>query len=101
MLSGDEEEVKGQIDAMSPTDYENWVKLHSLLERCADVVRDIVLETPANIGGGLGDILRLGKVANRIRKLDAETQHYFIKLMMMSISEFLDEWLESDILKSF
>jgi len=100
LLSGDEEEVKGQIDAMSPTDYENWVKLHSLLERCADVVRDIVLETPANIGGGLGDILRLGKVANRIRKLDAETQHYFIKLMMMSISEFLDEWLESDILKS-
>jgi len=100
MISGDEEDVRKQIETLAPGDYDNWVKLHDILERCADVVRDIVLETPANIGGGLGDIMRLAKVGNRLRKLDADTQHYFAKMMVMSVWEFLDEWLESDILKA-
>ncbi|MCP3674997.1 MAG: NAD(P)/FAD-dependent oxidoreductase [Gammaproteobacteria bacterium] len=100
MISGDEEDTRRQIEALAPGDYDNWVELHEILERCADVVRDIVLETPANIGGGLIDILRLAKVGNRMRKLDTDTQHYFAKMMVMSVSEFLDEWLESDILKA-
>ncbi|RLA05334.1 MAG: FAD-dependent oxidoreductase, partial [Gammaproteobacteria bacterium] len=75
MISGDEEDNRRQIEALAPGDYDNWVKLHQVLEQCADVVRDIVLETPANIGGGLIDILRLAKVGNRMRKMDADIQH--------------------------
>ncbi|WNC71982.1 NAD(P)/FAD-dependent oxidoreductase [Thalassotalea psychrophila] len=100
LVTSDDEEMDRQIDAISPQDKENWHKLHDILEQCADVVRDVVLETPANIGGGLGDIMRLGKVANRVRKLDADMQHYFAKMMVMSVQEFLDEWLESDLLKA-
>jgi len=100
LISSNEEETRQHIEAIAPNDYENWVKLHEILERCADVLRDIVLETPANLGGGLGDILRVAKVANRIRKLDTDMQHYFIKMMSMSVSDFLNEWLESDILKA-
>jgi phytoene dehydrogenase-like protein len=100
MLTSDDEETRQQIEKLAPGDYDNWVKLHEILEKCADVVRDIVLETPPNFGGGLIDIMRLAKVANRLRKLDDYTQHYFAKMMVMSISEFLDEWLESDILKA-
>ena len=100
IICSNEEFTKQQIDRISPNDWDNWVKLHDILEQCADVVRDIVLETPANIGGGLGDIMRLGKVGNRLRKLSPEMQHYFAKMMVMSVWEFLDEWLESDALKA-
>ncbi len=100
MISQDEDDTRKQIESLAPGDYDNWVKLHEILERCADVVRDIVLETPANLGGGLADIMRLAKVGNRLRKLDTDTQHYFAKMMVMSVWEFLDEWLESDILKA-
>ncbi|NQY36272.1 MAG: NAD(P)/FAD-dependent oxidoreductase [Alteromonadaceae bacterium] len=100
LVTSDEEEMYKQIEAISPQDHENWYKLHDILEQCAEVVRDIVLETPPNMGGGLGDLLKLGKVANRVRKLDANVQHYFAKMMVMSVQEFLDEWLESDALKA-
>ena len=100
IICDNEEFLKQQIMEIAPNDWENWNKLHEILERCADVVRDIVLETPANMGGGLGDILKLAKVGNRLRKLDPDMQHYFSKMMMMSVWDFLNEWLESDALKA-
>ena len=100
IICDNEEFLKQQIMDIAPNDWENWNKLHHILERCADVVRDIVLETPANMGGGLGDILKLAKVGNRLRKLEPELQHYFSKMMMMSVWDFLNEWLESDALKA-
>lgn len=66
----------------------------------AEVLRSIALETPPNLGGGFIDILQAAKVANRFRKLSSKEPRDVIKLMTMSAADFLDQYLENDLVKS-
>ena len=54
-------------DAKSLPHY--WAKL----ERVADVLRDAVLETPPNVGGGVRDLLGLFRSGLRIKKLSTRS----------------------------
>ena len=100
LMSEDQAQVRAAIDQLAPYDYDAYRRVHDDIEACADVLREIVLETPPNIGGGIMDLLRAGKLANKVRKLDPDLQHKLIKLMTMSVVEFLDEYLENTTLKS-
>jgi phytoene dehydrogenase-like protein len=73
-----------------------WAKL----ERVADVLRDAVLETPPNIGGGVATLFRTLKFGNRMRKLDLESQRDLLGLFTRSAAEWLEDWFESEPVKA-
>lgn len=108
-------DLDGRFAYLEPLDPEKTIKytrrlsendanalehIDKLFAEAAEVLRSIVLETPPNLGGGLSDIWRAGKVANRVRKLSPKTQREVAKLMTMSTSDYLNQWLEHDLVKA-
>jgi len=67
-----------------------------MLERVADVLRDLVLETPPNVGGGLTDALRAVRAGRRIRHLDMEARRDLLDLFTKSAADLLGRWFESE-----
>src|SRR6185295_441627 len=53
-----------QRDALRLPDY------YAMLDRVADVLRELVLETPPSVGRGIGAMLEAWRVAKRFRGLD-------------------------------
>jgi phytoene dehydrogenase-like protein len=73
-----------------------WEKL----EGVADVLREAVLETPPNVGGGVASLFRTLKFGNRMRKLDLEAQRDLLGLFTRSAAEWLEDWFDSDPVKA-
>ena len=71
----------------------------------ADVLRDLVLETPPNAIEGswrvaLPELLRAAQVGGRLRKLDMDMRRELLTLFATSAGEYLDGWFESDPIKA-
>jgi phytoene dehydrogenase-like protein len=77
-----------QRDAEALPRYYDW------LERAAAVLRDLLLETPPNAGGGLADLWRAGLLANRLRRLSEADREAVITLVTASAAEVLEGWFE-------
>jgi len=95
--------VGGGLDAtqrefakFSRRDAERLPEYWAMLERVADVLRDLVLETPPNVGGGLGDLWRAFSSARRVRALDMEARRDLLDMFTKSAAELLARWFESD-----
>jgi len=65
----------------------------------ADIIRDFLLETPPNAGGGIRDILKTAKFGNRLRKLSIEDERIVLDIFTKSVSNFLDHYFENDYVK--
>ena len=70
------------------------------LERVADVLREAVLETPPNIGGGLPSVFRALRIGNRARRLSIDAQRDLLGLFTRSAADWLEDWFESDPVKA-
>lgn len=70
------------------------------LARAADVLRDLVLMTPPNAGGGLGQLARSAWAGRRLFRLALEDERMLADLLTRSVAEFLDQWFESDVVKA-
>lgn len=81
-------------DAARLTDYE------AALERGANVLRDLVTETPPNAGGGILELLKGGAAGRRILKLSLDDQRLLLDLFTASASDFLSRWFENDTIKA-
>jgi phytoene dehydrogenase-like protein len=71
----------------------------------ADVLRDLVLETPPNAVEGswrlaLPELLRAAQVGGRLRKLDMSMRRELLTLFATSAGDYLDGWFESDPIKA-
>jgi len=71
----------------------------------ADVLRDLVLETPPNAIEGswraaLPELLRAARVGGRLRKLDMTLRRELLSLFAMSAGDYLDGSFESDPIKA-
>jgi len=75
------------------------------LDVAADLLRDLVLETPPNRVQGnwlsaLPELLKAGRLGNRMRKLDVVTQRELLDLFTKSAGDYLDGWFESAPIKA-
>lgn len=71
----------------------------------ADVLRDLVLQTPPNAVEGswrtaLPELLRAAHVGGRLRKLDMSLRRELLNLFATSAGDYLDGWFESDPIKA-
>ncbi|MEM7750642.1 MAG: NAD(P)/FAD-dependent oxidoreductase, partial [Pseudomonadota bacterium] len=71
------------------------------LDRAADLLRDLVLETPPNAGSGILELIKGAKLGRRVLREDLEAQRVLIDLFTKSAADFLDRYFESDVVKSF
>jgi phytoene dehydrogenase-like protein len=75
------------------------------LEEIADVLRDLVLETPPNVVAGswrtaLPELLHAARLGGRLRKLDMSMRRQLLGLFANSAGDYLDGWFESAPVKA-
>ncbi len=98
--------TRAEVAKFSARDAERLDAYEARLERMADVLRALALETPPNVatGRGLASVLRglldTARVANRLRALGLEGQRDLVEIVTRSAGDFLDQWFESDPIKA-
>jgi phytoene dehydrogenase-like protein len=75
------------------------------LEVIADVLRDLVLETPPNVTAGgwlaaMPELLRSARLGKRISRLDMSMRRELLDLFVKSAGDYLDAWFESAPIKA-
>ncbi len=99
------DKTKAEVAKFSPRDAERLDAYHEKLEMLADTLRTLVLETPPNVANGrplaaLGELIRLGKIGNRIRKLGLPGERDLLDIFTASAGDYLDHWFESAPIKA-
>lgn len=97
---GDEETRQREMAKFAPGDVTRAATFYARIEQVADVLREIVRQTPPNVGGGLTDLLRAGQFANRLRHLSMPQRRDLLDLFTKSAGEILDYWFEGVPLKA-
>jgi len=98
--------TKAEVAKFSAVDAERLDAYEARLERMADVLRAIALETPPNVATGrglaasLGELIETTRVANRLRRLGLEGQRDLVEAFTRSAGDLLDQWFESDPIKA-
>lgn len=99
-LGGPREQRDAEVRKFSQRDVERLPHYYQRIEAVADVLRDIVLQTPPNVGGGLTDVLRAAGLGRRLRKLSMPQRRDLLELFTRSAGELLDDWFEGEPLKA-
>jgi len=92
--------TQAEVARFSRRDADALPGYYAMLDRVANVLRDLLLATPPNIGGGVRGLLDAWKVAKRFRALDLAGRRDVLDLFTKSAGDVLDRWFESDPLKA-
>jgi phytoene dehydrogenase-like protein len=94
-----------EVAKFSKKDAERLDAYGERLELIADLLRDLVLETPPNVVQGdwrstLQELLRATRLGKRLRKLDMKMRRELLTLFATSAGDYLNGWFESDPIKA-
>jgi phytoene dehydrogenase-like protein len=92
--------TQAEVAKFSRRDADALPAYHAMLDRVADVLRDLLLATPPNVGGGINALLDSWRVAKRFRALNLAGQRDVLDLFLKSAGDVLDRWFESDPIKA-
>jgi phytoene dehydrogenase-like protein len=98
-------QTQTEVAKFSARDAERLPEYHARLEAVADVLRAMVLKTPPNVVEGqplraLGELVKAGALAHRLRGLGLEGERDLLTLFTASAGDYLDGWFESDPIKA-
>ena len=97
--------TEAEVGKFSARDAVRLADYAERLDVIADVLRDLVLETPPNVTAGswleaLPELLRSAKLGKRIAKLDMAMRRELLDLFVKSAGDYLDTWFESAPIKA-
>jgi len=97
--------TRPDVAGFSPQDAARLDAYSERLDLIADVLRDLVLETPPNVVEGdwrsaLPELLRASRLGGRLRKLRMNMRRELLSLFATSAGEYLDRWFQSDPIKA-
>jgi phytoene dehydrogenase-like protein len=92
--------TQAEVARFSPKDAAALPVYYAMLHRVADVVRQLALETPPNVGGGLSDWLRAWNVGGRLKRITLAGRRDVLDLFTKSAGDVLDHWFESAPIKA-
>jgi len=92
--------TQAEVARFSRRDAQALPEYYAMLDRVAGVLRELALETPPNVGGGLADWLRAWKVGGRLKRLSLAERRDVLDLFTKSAGEVLDAHFESDPIKA-
>jgi phytoene dehydrogenase-like protein len=87
------------LAAFSARDAERYPAYEAALDRAAAVLRDLVLQTPPNGGGGILEMLRMAAPGRRMLGLSLADKRLVTDIFTKSAADFLDLWFESEVVK--
>ena len=95
------EKTRREIARYSKRDSEVYPEFGKAMARMARFVKPII-DTPAPKPTSVhpSDLMYMMKLIEPFKKLSPRDMHLFVKMMTMSSVDFLDEWFESEVLKS-
>ena len=99
LMRGDQAERQSAIAEFSRRDAERLPAYEAALERAADVLRELVLRTPPNAGGGILELSAARKSGRRVLGLQLDDKRLLLDLFTKSAADFLDGWFESEVVK--
>jgi phytoene dehydrogenase-like protein len=98
---GDEASTRAEIQRHSKRDAEAMPRFSQLMYEMAYAVKPILGMVPPDPSNpGLRGLQTLREFGSHIQGLGKDTFHQLTKIMTMSVSDFLDEWFESDVVKA-
>ncbi|NEX92258.1 NAD(P)/FAD-dependent oxidoreductase [Caulobacter sp. 17J65-9] len=97
--------TKAEVAKFSQKDADRLDAYGERLDAIADVLRDIVLQTPPNmVEGGwmqaLPELLKSASLGKRMAGLDLTARRDLLALFSQSAGDWLDGWFESDPIKA-
>jgi phytoene dehydrogenase-like protein len=92
--------IQAEVARFSARDAERLPAYCAMLERAGGAMRELLLETPPNVGGGMRDVFAALRTGYRFRRLDMETRRDFLDFVAKSAGGLLDSWFESNPLKA-
>ncbi len=94
-----------EVAKFSPKDAARLDDYAANLDAIADLLRELVLQTPPNVVAGswltaLPELLSAARLGGRLRKLDMPRRRELLALFSTSAGDYLDGWFESDPIKA-
>jgi phytoene dehydrogenase-like protein len=94
-----------EVAKFSAADAARLAAFNREIDTGADVLRDLVLRAPPNLTSGqplrgIGELIKAGKLGNRLRRLSTENLRVLYDLFTKSAGDYLDQWFESDLIKA-
>lgn len=99
-VGGSLEATQREVARFSKRDADKLPAYYAMLDRVAAVLKDLLLETPPNVGGGVADIFQALKIGKRFKSLDMAARRDVLNLFTQSAGEMLDDWFESTPIKA-
>ncbi len=93
------EDLKAEIARFSVADANALDRYYRDTGMVADLIRDFLLKTPPNAGGGLKDLFKAAVLGNRLRKLSIDDERIVMDIFTKSVSDFLDLYFENEYVK--
>lgn len=99
-VGGGAEATQREVARFSRRDAERLPAYWATIDRVADVLRELVLRSPPNVGGGMQDLLRALQAGRLFKALDMEARRDLLAFFARSAGEILDDWFESAPIKA-
>ena len=88
------------LRGFSSSDANKWGAFAERVAQVAQILEAAYSVTPPDIrAGSFDDLVKILKLGGRLRRLGRRNMMEVIRLLPMSVAEFLDEWFETDVLK--
>ena len=100
LIGGGLAATQAELAKFSKRDADRLPQYWAMLERVADVLRELVLECPPNVGGGALDLMRAFKAGRLAVRLDMESRRDLLNLFAQSAGEMLEGWFEGEAVKA-
>ncbi len=99
-LGGGLERTQAEFRKFSDHDARVLPDYYEALEGVAEVLRDLSLKTPPNLGEGLRTLVDAARQGRRLAGMGIEQQRDVLDLFVKSARSFLDGWFESEAVKA-
>ena len=99
-LGGGLERTQKEFARFSEHDARVLPEYYDMLEGVADVLRDLALKSPPNVGGGIKTLVDGAIQGRGLMKLSLSQQRDVLELFTKSARTFLDSWFESEAVKA-
>jgi phytoene dehydrogenase-like protein len=99
-LGGGLERTQAEFRRFSDHDARVLPDYYAMLEGVADVLRDLALKSPPNVGGGFRTLIEGALQGRALMKLNLSQQRDVLDLFTKSARTFLDSWFESEAVKA-
>jgi phytoene dehydrogenase-like protein len=99
-LGGGLERTQAEFARFSEHDARVLPDYYDMLEGVADVLRDLALKSPPNVGDGFKTMVQGALQGRALMKLNLSQQRDVLDLFTKSARTFLDSWFESEAVKA-